>query len=159
MMKSLFLSLGLATVLQAGAPLDLATLTSRTLPPDVYERLEKGGGRSSLSWSWKAPSFRAAQGYRVAATRWIHDERNGVLFAYLRDQVDLEARRDALNALTLTVTYYAEDSVGPQLLLEGIFRERETPEAAFVESVLLDPGESPRGLVDAFMQDLAAFLR
>lgn len=31
--------------------------------------------------------------------------------------------------------------------------------AYFIDSVILDPGDSPRGLVDEFMADFAAFLK
>jgi hypothetical protein len=159
MLKPMFLSLGLASAIHASAPLDLATLTTKTLPPEVYGRLEKGGGRDSLSWSWKDPSFPGGHGFRVEQTRWIHDERNGFLFAYLRDQLELEARRESPCGLRLTVTYYALDSVGPQWILEGIFLEGGKAKAVFVESVNLDPGDSPGGLVDEFLQDLGAFLK
>jgi hypothetical protein len=134
-------------------------LTKKTLPAEAYKLLEKGGGRASLSWSWKDKSFDAGKGYRVEQTRWIYDERNGYLFAYLRDQVELEARQGAPNLLNLKVTYYAMDSVGPQLMLEGALTEGGKPKAYFVESVILYPGDSPRGLVDEFMQDFTAFLK
>jgi len=57
------------------------------------------------------------------------------------------------------VTYFAVDSIGPQLLLEGTITEAGKAKAYFVDSVILDRGDSPRGLVDEFMRDLAAFLK
>jgi len=71
----------------------------------------------------------------------------------------MSATASSSNLLSLQVTYYAVDSVGPQLMLEGTLTTGGKPRAYFVESVLLDPGDSPRGLVDEFMQDFAAFLR
>jgi len=50
-------------------------------------------------------------------------------------------------------------SVGPQLLLEGTITEAGKAKAYFVESVILDRGDSLRGLADEFMADFAAFLR
>jgi hypothetical protein len=150
----------LGTVLaQASAPLNLRDLTLKTLPPDAYQLLVKGGGRDSLSWSWKDKTLDASKGFQVGQTRWLHDERNGFLFGYLRDQVELEARKGAPNVLGLKVTYYAMDSIGPQLLLEGTITEGGKAKAYFVESVILDRGDSPRGLVDEFMADFAAFFR
>jgi hypothetical protein len=159
MLKPLLAALICAGSLRAGAPLDLRTLTRKTLPPEAYRLLEKGGGRSSLSWSWKDKSLDASVGFRVEQTRWVHDERNGFLFDYLRDQLELEARKGAPNLLSLQVTYYSVDSVGPQLMLEGTLTEGGKAKAYFVESVILDPGDSTRGLVDEFMQDFAALLK
>ena len=159
MLKPLLATLICAGSLHAGAPLDLRTLTTKTLPPDAYRLLGKGGGRESLSWSWKDKSLDASAGFRVEQTRWVHDERNGFLFDYLRDQLELEARKGAPNLLSLQVTYYAVDSVGPQLMLEGTLTEGGKAKAYFVESVILDPGDSTRGLVDEFMQDFAALLK
>jgi len=159
MLKPFLVVLACALSLHAGEPLDLKTLTLKTLPPEAYRLLEKGGGRESLSWSWKDKTLDASKGYRVDQTRWVYDERNGFLFDYLRDQIELEARREAPNVLSLKVTYYAVDSVGPQLLLEGTITEVGKAKGYFVESVILDRGDSPRGLVDEFMADFAAFLR
>jgi hypothetical protein len=159
MLKPILVAFLGTAVAHAGAPLDLRTLTTKTLPPEAYRLLEKGGGRESLSWSWKDKTLDATKGYRVEQTRWVHDERNGRLFDYLRDQVELEARQGAPNALSLKVTYYSVDSVGPQLQLEGTLTEGGKAKAYFVESVILDPGDSTRGLVDEFMQDFAAFLK
>ena len=159
MLKPFLATLVCAYSLRAGAPLNLRDLTLKTLPPEAYRLLVKGGGRESLSWSWKDKTLDASKGYQVSQTRWVYDERNGFLFGYLRDQVELEARQGAPNVLSLKVTYYAVDSVGPQLLLEGTITEGGKAKAYFVESVILDRGESPRGLVDEFMADFAAFLR
>lgn len=159
MLKPFLAVLVCAYTLHAGAPLDLRDLTLKTLPPEAYRLLVKGGGRESLSWSWKDKSLDASKDYQVGQTRWVHDERNGFLLGYLRDQVELEARQGAPNVLTFKVTYYAVDSVGPQLLLEGTITEGGKAKAYFVESVILDRGDSPRGLVDEFMADFAAFFR
>ena len=159
MLKPFLATLICAYSLHAGAPLNLRDLTLKTLPPEAYRLLVKGGGRESLSWSWKDKTLDTTKGYQVGQTRWVHDERNGFLFGYLRDQVELEARQGAPNVLSLKVTYYAVDSVGPQLLLEGTITEGGKAKAYFVESVILDRGESPRGLVDEFLADFAAFLR
>ena len=159
MFKLLLVALISAGSLRAGAPLNLRTLTTKTLPAAAYQLLEKGGGRASLSWSWKDKTLNASAGYRVEQTRWIHDERNGCLFEYLRDQVELEARRGAPYLLNLKVTYYSVDSVGPQMLLEGTLAEGGKAKAHFVDSLILDPGDSPRGLVDEFMRDFMAFLK
>ena len=159
MLKPLFLAFLCAAAARAGAPLDLRDLTLKTLPPEAYRLLVKGGGRESLSWSWKDKSLDASKGYRVDQTKWVYDERNGFLFDYLRNQVELEARQGAANLLNLKVTYYAVDSVGPQLLLEGTITEAGKAKAYFVDSVILDRGDSTRGLVDEFMQDFAAFLK
>lgn len=159
MLKPILATLFCTISLRAGAPLDLRTLTLKTLPPEAYRLLEKGGGRESLSWSWKDKTLDADKGFRVEQTKWVYDERNGFLFDYLRDQVELEARQGAPNLLRLKVTYYAVDSVGPQLLLEGSITEAGKAKAYFVDSVILDRGDSPRGLVDEFMADFAAFLK
>lgn len=159
MLKPLLLAILCTAAARAGAPLDLRDLTLKTLPPEAYRLLIKGGGRESLSWSWKDKTLDAAKGYRVDQTKWVHDERNGFLFDYLRNQLELEARQGATNLLNLKVTYYAMDSVGPQLLLEGTITEAGKAKAYFVDSVILDRGDSTRGLVDEFMQDFAAFLK
>lgn len=159
MLKPFLVAFISACALHAGAPLNLKDLTLRTLPPEAYRLLEKGGGRESLSWSWKDKTLDASKGFQVGQTRWVYDERNGFLFGYLRDQVELEARKGAPNVLSLKVTYYAVDSVGPQLLLEGTITEGGKAKGYFVESVILDRGDSPRGLVDEFMVDFAAFLK
>jgi hypothetical protein len=159
MLKPILAALFCTLSLRAGVPLDLRTLTLKTLPPEAYRLLEKGGGRESLSWSWKDKSLDADKGYRVEQTKWVYDERNGFLFGYLRDQVELEARQGAPNLLSLKVTYYAVDSVGPQMLLEGTITEAGKAKAYFLDNVILDRGDSPRGLVDEFMADFAAFLK
>jgi len=159
MLKPFLAALVCTLSLHAGEPLELRDLTLKTLPPEAYRLLEKGGGRASLSWSWKDKTLDASKGYRVEQTRWVYDERNGFLFDYLRDQIELEARRGAPNVLNLKVTYYAVDSVGPQLLLEGAIAEGGKAKAYFVESVILDRGDSLRGLVDEFMADFAAFFK
>lgn len=159
MLKPILAVLTCTLSLRAGEPLDLRTLTKKTLPPEAYRLLQKGGGRESLSWSWKDKSLDVTKGFRVEQTRWVHDERNGFLFDYLRDQLELEAQKGAPNLLSLKVTYYSVDSVGPQLMLEGTLTEGGKVKAYFVESVILDPGDSTRGLADEFMQDFAAFLK
>jgi len=159
MLKPLLAALACTLSLRASAPLDLRTLTLKTLPPEAYRQLQKGDGRRVLSWSWKDPGLDTGKGFRVEQTRWVYDERNGFLFDYLRDQLELEARKGAPNLLNLKVTYYAVDSVGPQLMLEGTLTEGGKPMGCFVESVILDPGDSTRGLVDEFMQDFTAFLK
>lgn len=159
MLKPILATLLCGCALQAGVSLDLRNMPGKTLPPGAYKLLEKGGGRASLSWSWKDKSLDASTGYRVEQTRWNYDERNGFLFGYLRDQVELEARKDASNLLNLKVTYYSVDSVGPQMILEGTLTEGGKAKAYFVDSLILDPGDSPKGLVDEFMQDFTAFLK
>ena len=159
MLKPMLVALITVGSLWAGAPLNLRTLTTKTLPPPAYQLLEKGGGRASLSWSWKDKTLDTSTGFRVEQTRWVYDERNGRLFEYLRDQVELEARKAASNLLSLKVTYYSVDSVGPQMILEGTLTEGGKAKAHFVDSVILDPGDSTKGLVDEFMQDFAAFLK
>ena len=159
MLKPVLAALLCTVSLRAGAPLDLRTVTKKALPPEAYGLLQKGGGRESLSWSWKDKTLDASKGYRVDQTRWLWDERNGRLFEYLRDQVELEARQGAPNVLSLKVTYYAVDSIGPQLQVEGMITQAGKAKAYFIDSVILDPGDSPRGLVDEFMADFTAFLR
>ena len=134
-------------------------MTTKTLPSDAYRLLAKGGGRASLSWSWKDKSLDAAAGFRVEQTRWVYDERNGFLFDYLRNQLELEAQKTDPNLLSVKVTYFAVDSVGPQLMLEGTLTEAGKAKAYFVDSVILYPGDPLRGLVEEFMQDFAAFLK
>ncbi len=159
MLKLLLAICTCATVMGAGEPLDLATHTGRTLPPEAYRLIRKGGGRESFSWSWKDTTFDPTKGFQVEQTRWVYDERNGRLLDYLRNQLELETRKGAPNQLRLQVVYYAVNSVGPQLILEGTFLESGKAKAHFVESVILDPGDSLSGLVDVFMRDLGAFLR
>ena len=159
MLKPILAVLTCTLSLHAGAPLNLKTMPGKTLPPEAYRLLEKGGGRASLSWSWKDKTLDAAAGFRVDQAKWVYDERNGRLFEYLRDQLELEARQGAPNLLSLKVTYYSVDSVGPQLQLEGTLTEGGKAKAYFVESVILDPGDSTKGLVDEFMQDFSAFLK
>lgn len=159
MFKTLFIAALCMNLLQAGESLDLATHTGRTLPAEAYRLLKKGGGRESLSWSWRNPAFKAADGYAVEESRWDWDDRDGVVFRYLREQLELQARSSASNLLSVRVVYYAVDSVGPQIILEGVLRQGNQPIGYFVESVILDPGDSRAGLVDEFMRDFAAYLR
>lgn len=144
--------------LQAGAPLELSCPTLKTLPAGAYRLLERGGGRGSASWSWKDPALDTSAGFQVAETRWVYDERNGRLFTYLREQLDLQAQPRSPNQLSLRVTYYTVNRVGPQLILEGILNVDSKPMAFFMDSLILAPGSSPTGLVDEFMRDLTAFL-
>jgi hypothetical protein len=145
--------------LWSGESLDLTTHSGRTLPAEAYKLLKRGDGRGSLSWSWKDSSFKPSEGYVVAETRWEWDDRQGSVLAYLRDQLELQARGGAPNKLSVKVVYFAVDSVGPQLILEGTLSQEGRPKAYFVENVILDPGDSLRGLVDEFMRDYTAFLR
>lgn len=159
MLKPLIAALTCTCALRAGEPLDLASHSGRTLPPEAYRLVKKGGGRESFSWSWKDPSFKPSAGYAVEETRWEWDTRQGRVLQYLRDQLDLQARAGAPNKLSVRVVYYAVDSAGPQLILEGALSQGDKPKAYFVESVILDPGDGLSGLVDEFMRDLTAFLR
>ena len=159
MLKLFIAALFCANALPAGEPLDLTSHSGRTLPPEAYRLLKKGDGRGSFSWSWKDPSFKAKAGYVVDETRWEWDTRQGQVLRYLRDQLDLQARAAAPNKLSVRVVYFAVNSVGPQLILEGTLSEEGKVKATFVESVILDPGDALSGLVDEFMQDLTAFLR
>ena len=159
MLKLFLAALLCSHALRAGEPLNLTAHRGRTLPAEAYRLLKKGGGRESLSWSWKDPSFKPAAGYAVEETRWDWDDRQGRVLAYLRDQLELQARAGAPNKLSVRVVYFAVDSVGPQLILEGVLTQEERPKAYFVESVILDPGDGLPGLVDEFMRDFTAFLR
>lgn len=159
MLKLLLVALTCTCALRAGEPLDLATHSGRTLPAEAYRLLKKGGGRESLSWSWKAADFKPKAGYTVDETRWEWDERQGKVLGYLREQLDLQARAGAPNKLSVRVVYFAVNSVGPQLILEGVLALEGKPKATFVESVILDPGDGLSGLVDEFMRDFTAFLR
>lgn len=158
-MEILILTSAWSVALRAGAPLELSSLTLKTLPVQAYRLLERGGGRTSASWSWKDRTLDASAGFQVTETRWLHDERNGRLFTYLGQQLDLQARPGSPNRLNLQVTYYTVDRVGPQLIVEGMICVGGEPKAFFVDSLILDPGSSPAGLVDEFMRDLTAFLR
>ena len=159
MLKTLIATLTCTCALRAGEPLDLASHSGRTLSPEAYRLLKKGGGRESFSWSWKDPSFKANVGYAVEETRWEWDTRQGQVLRYLRDQLELQARAGAAAKLSVRVVYFAVDSVGPQLILEGALSQEGKPKAYFVESVILDPGDGLSGLVDEFMRDFTAFLR
>ena len=159
MLKPLLAILTCAFALRAGEPLDLRTHSGRTLPPEAYRLLKKGGGRESLSWSWKDPSFKPAAGYAVEETRWEWDDRQGDLLRYLREQHELQGRTGASNRLSVKVVYFAVNSIGPQLILEGTLAQDGRAKAYFVESVILDPGAALSGLVDKFMRDFTAFLR
>ena len=141
MLRPLLAAMACAAFLHAGAPLDLRTLTTKTLPPEAYRLLVKSGGRASLSWSWKDKSLDASAGFQVEQTRWVYDERDGFLLDYLRNQLELEAQKGAKNLLSLKVTYYAVDSVGPQLMLEGTLTEGGKAKAYFVDSIILYPGD------------------
>jgi len=145
--------------LWSGEALDLRTHSGRTLPAEAYSLLKKGEGRGSLSWSWKDKDFNSSEGYAVEETRWNYYERNGTLLAYLRDQLDLQARVNSPNRLSVRVVYYTVNSVGPQLILEGTVTAKGRATAHFVESAILDPGDSLRGLVDEFMGDFTAFMK
>ena len=159
-MKALpIIGLMCVSTLWSGETLELRTHSGRTLPAEVYSLLKKGNGRGSFSWSWKDKDFSPGEGYAVEETRWNHDERNGRLLAYLRDQLDLEARASSPNRLTVKVVYYAVNSAGPQLILEGTVTAKGKATAYFVESAILDPGDSVRGLVDEFMEDFTAFMK
>ena len=159
MLKLLIATTLCASVLRAGESLNLATHNGRTLPADAYRLLKKGGGRESLSWSWKDSDFKANAGYAVEETRWEWDVRHGGVLGYLRSQLELQARVGAPDKLSVRVVYFALNSVGPQIILEGVLTQAERPKAYFVESVILDPGENLSGLVDEFMRDFTAFLR
>jgi hypothetical protein len=159
MLKPLIAAWICTCALCAGESLDLTTHSGRTLPPDAYRLLKKGGGRGSFSWSWKDPSFKANAGYTVEDTRWEWDTRQGQVLRYLRDQMELEARAGAPNKLSVRVVYFAVNSVGPTFILEGALSQDGKPKAYFVESVILDPGDALSGLVDEFMRDLTGFLR
>ena len=159
MLKPLIAAWICTYALWAGEPLDLASHSGRTLPPEAYRLLKKGGGRESFSWSWKDPSFKPSAGYAVEETRWEWDTRQGEVLRYLREQMELQARSGAANKLSVRVVYFAVNSVGPTMILEGALSQEGKPKASFVESVILDPGDALSGLVDEFMQDLTAFLR
>ena len=159
MLKPLIAALTCTCALWAGETLDLASHSGRTLPPDAYRLLKKGGGRESFSWSWKDPSFKPSAGYAVEETRWEWDERQGRVLSYLRDQLELQARAGGPNRLSVRVVYFAVNSVGPTMILEGALSQEGKPKAYFVESVILDPGDLLAGLVDEFMRDFTAFLR
>jgi hypothetical protein len=159
MLKLLVATCTCAVALSAGEPLDLATHGGRTLPAEAYRLLKKGGGRESLSWAWKSPAFKPADGYSVEETRWDWDERNGVVLRYLREQLELQARPEAQTRLAVRVVYYAVNSAGPTIILEGALRQGNQPMGYFVANVILDPGESLAGLVDEFMRDFSAYLR
>ena len=159
MLKRLLTVLLCSYPLWSGESLDLKTHSGRTLPVEAYKLLKKGGGRGSLSWSWKDPSFRPDAGFAVEETRWDWDERQGRALGYLREQLELQARASAPNKLSVRVVYFAVNSVGPQLILEGTLSQAGQPKATFVESVILDPGDPLSGLVDEFMRDFTAFLR
>jgi len=159
MLKPLIAAWICTYALWAGEPLDLASHSGRTLPPEAYRLLKKGGGRESFSWSWKDPSFKPRAGYAVEETRWEWDTRQGEVLRYLREQMELQARSGAANKLSVRVVYFAVNSVGPTLILEGALSQEGKPKAYFVESVILDPGDPLSGLVDEFMRDLTAFLR
>ena len=159
MLKPLIAALTCTCALWAGESLDLATHGGRTLPPEAYSLVKKGGGRESFSWSWKDPSLKPGAGYAVEETRWEWDERQGRVLAYLRDQLELQARAGAANKLSVRVVYFAVNSVGPTMILEGALSTDGKPKAYFVENVILDPGAPLAGLVDEFMRDFTAFLR
>lgn len=159
MLKLLIVASLCTCALRAGETLDLATHSGRTLPAEAYRLLKKGGGRESLSWSWKAADFKPNAGYAVEETRWDWDERQGRVLGYLREQLDLQARASAPNKLSVRVVYFAVNSVGPTFILEGALTQDGRPKAYFVENVILDPGDPLSGLVDEFMRDFTAFLR
>ena len=159
MLKPLLAALLCSFPLWSGESLDLSTHSGRTLPVEAYKLLKKGGGRESLSWSWKAADFKPNAGYAVEETRWDWDTRQGEVLRYLRDQLELQARSGATTKLYVRVVYYAADSLGPTFILEGVLAQEGKPKAFFVESVILDPGDGLSGLVDEFMRDFTAFLR
>lgn len=159
MLKLLIGTWTCAFALSAGERLDLASHSGRTLPAEAYKLLKKGGGRGSLSWSWKDPSFRPSNGYAVEETGWNWDTRCGSVLRYLREQLDLQARAGAPAKLSVKVVYFEVNSVGPNWILEGTLTQDGQPKAYFVESVILDPGTSLVALVDVFMNDLTAFLQ
>lgn len=156
-MRRFFALCLLASALTAGDPLQLKTLTVRTLPAESYGQMKKGGGSDQFSWAWKDPSFKGSEGFRLDELRYVADERNGHLQTYLRDQLANEERRSGGYALNLAVTYYTVDSIGPQIILEGTLSNGGKPVARFVESLILDPGVSPLRLVDGFMRDFSNF--
>jgi len=159
MFKTLFFIGVCMNLLQAGESLDLRYHDGRTLPAEAYRLLKKGGGRESLSWSWKDPAFKAPTGYAVEETRWDWDTRNGAVLRYLREQLELQARTGAPAKLSVRVVYFDVNSVGPQFILEGQVNQGGKPVGYFVESVILDPGDGLSGLVDTFMRDFSAYLR
>ncbi len=156
-MHRLFLLLFVTSTLVAGDPLLLKTLTVRTLPADSYGQMKKGKGSDQFSWAWKDPSFKGSEGFHLEELRYVADERNGRVQSYLRDQLTNEERRSGGYALTIAVTYYTVDSVGPQMILEGTLSNGGKPVARFVESLILDRGEDPAHLVDGFMRDFSNF--
>jgi hypothetical protein len=157
MLKPMILTCTFA--LGAGEPLDLATYPGHTLPAEAYHLLVKGRDRDSMSWAWKAPGVQIEDGFSVEESRWNWDQRNGTLFRYLREQLDLESRPESPNRLSVRVVYFTVNSAGPQLILEGLLKRGYQPVGYFVDSILLDPGDAATGLVDEFQRDFAAFVR
>jgi len=144
--------------LRCGDAIELASLRGRTLPAEAYGLVQRGQGMGQLSWAWRAPDFKPEGRYAVKETRWTYPERHGRVLAYLREQLDLQAQPGAADQVSVRVVYFAIDSVGTSLILEGQVLRDGKPKAFFVENVFQGPGEPLWSLVDSFMRDLTAFL-
>lgn len=108
-LKALLVILSVGLVAMASERVNPDSLTVKSLPVEVYAKLEKG---KKLSRIWKDASFSAARGYKVPELDWKAENRVGEVSSYLKENLPTMGTKDGYYSLDLIVTEAVQGTIG-----------------------------------------------
>lgn len=120
MKKTVLLTLVLmfGLVLTASERINPDKLTVKTLPAEVYAKLEKG---KRLSRIWKNSESAPSRGFKMGDIEWKAENRVGEVASYLKEQAQTIGSKDGYYTLELAVTEAAGGDLGYMWNKTGYF--------------------------------------